>query len=451
MSLTPLARRLMRIGFYLSLAINAAICSFYCVLIFAVSPDAAMNAFSASGYRSMILFIAFLATLFLTMVSEAVLLVYAHRDDMHRARLATRGAIVFLTANFLLSFMITGVKPIDLLYLFQYAVLLVFQLSTDNYLARTEHFENPFPGWFKKRSERRADREQKRRERIELEENARQIALQERRERQALAERNREANKAARQAVRSERMVAQKRLERAERRQEEEEYYQRTGKTLKGYIPLNFFNLFWIFFVASIIGLVLEIIWHALVLGGYEDRAGLLWGPFSPIYGCGAVLLTIALNRFWQKSKIMIFLVSGVIGAAFEFFVSYFMEYSFGIVAWDYSGTFLSLDGRTNFAFFCMWGFLGLVWIKLILPDVLKIVDLIPLKWRTALTVAAAAFMIADAAMTLVALDCWYQREAGMPAVTSLEEFCADHFDDDYMAERFQSMTIDPDNATRLR
>ncbi len=48
------------------------------------------------------------------------------------------------------------------------------------------------------------------------------------------------------------------------------------------------------------------------------------------------------------------FLVSAVIGGAFEFFVSWFMEVSFGAVAWDYSGTFLSIDGRTNGMFMAM-------------------------------------------------------------------------------------------------
>ncbi len=49
-------------------------------------------------------------------------------------------------------------------------------------------------------------------------------------------------------------------------------------------------------------------------------------------------------------------LVSGVIGASFEFAVSWWLEKAFGIVAWDYSGPFLNIDGRTNFAYFCAWG-----------------------------------------------------------------------------------------------
>ena len=198
---------------------------------------------------------------------------------------------------------------------------------------------------------------------------------------------------------------------------------------------------------------MIETAYHFLVVnpGHYQDRAGLLFGPFSPIYGFGAVLMTVALNRFHDKNVVLIFLVSAVIGGAFEYLTSWFMQFAFGIVAWDYSGTFLSIDGRTNGMFMAMWGVLGVVWIKLLLPWMLKLVNLIPWNWRYAVTTVCAALMIVDGAMTLLSLDCWYQREAGKPPETAVAHFFAEHFDNQCMENRFQSMSIDPGNATRAK
>lgn len=222
-------------------------------------------------------------------------------------------------------------------------------------------------------------------------------------------------------------------------------------KTGKGFIRLDFFNLFWIFVLASFLGDMVETVYHVAVVdpGVYQDRAGLLFGPFSPIYGFGATLMTIALNRFHNAHLIVVFLVSAVIGGAFEYFASWFLQFAFGVCAWDYSGTFLSIGGRTNFMFMCFWGLLGVVWVKLLLPIMLRIVNLIPWKWRYTITAVAAALYIADGIMTLVALDCWYGRLAGKPADNALAQFCAEHFDNDWMAERFQSMSINPDASTR--
>ena len=248
----------------------------------------------------------------------------------------------------------------------------------------------------------------------------------------------------------SEERELRRKLRDMETRERAEEGTLGRDETGKGYIELDFFILFWIFVVCCVLGLLIETVYHAIVFGGYQDRAGVLYGPFSPIYGFGAVLMTVALNRFHNKPIAIIFLVSAIIGGAFEYLTSWFMQFAFGIVAWDYTGTFLSIDGRTNFVFMCMWGVLGCLWVKLLLPRMLKLVNMIPWNWRYSVTTVCAALMIANGAMTLFALDSWYQREAGHEPTNAIERFCAEHYDNDFMEHRFQSMSINPDNATRV-
>lgn len=221
----------------------------------------------------------------------------------------------------------------------------------------------------------------------------------------------------------------------------------------KGFIRLDFFNIFWTFVVCCVLGLIVEIIFHMVVVepGVYQDRAGLLFGPFSPIYGFGAVLMTVALNRFKDKNIIFIFVICTLIGGAFEYSVSWFMEIAFGAVAWDYHGKFLGdlFDGRTCLLYASMFGVLGLAWIKLLLPLLLKLINRIPLKLRYSLTAVCALLMIVDCCMTVQALDNWAERAAGHQPKTPIEQFYADYFGDDVMAKRFESMTLNPDKSVK--
>ena len=231
--------------------------------------------------------------------------------------------------------------------------------------------------------------------------------------------------------------------------------------TGEGYIKLNFFNLFWVFFVCCVLGLIIEVIFHMAYVdpGVYQDRAGLLFGPFSPIYGFGAVLLTVALNRFYKKNFLIIFVVSAIIGGVFEAAVSWWMQTSFGAIAWSYSYELLPgipdpmailFAGRTSTPFMLMWGTLGLFWIKLCLPRLLTLINLIPWKMRYSLTSVVTALMLVNGVMTLQALDCWFCRESGLQPSSPVEQFYAEHFDNAYMEHRFQSMSIHPDSTSRI-
>ncbi|MDY2777224.1 MAG: putative ABC transporter permease [Collinsella sp.] len=231
--------------------------------------------------------------------------------------------------------------------------------------------------------------------------------------------------------------------------------------TGEGYIKLNFFNVFWVFVVCSVLGLMLEVVWHMVVVdpGVYQDRAGLLFGPFSPIYGFGALLMTVALNRFYDRGFLLIFLSSAFIGAAFEVATSWFMQKAFGAVAWDYPPVMFGgipdpismlCDGRTSTPFAIMWGFLGVIWIRFLLPRLLRIINLIPWQMRYSLTAVCSALMLVNGIMTLQSLDCWFERVSGIQPTSAVELFYAEHFGDQYMEDRFQSMTIHPEHSSRI-
>lgn len=213
------------------------------------------------------------------------------------------------------------------------------------------------------------------------------------------------------------------------------------------YMPLNFFNLFWVFMVGSFVGLVLEDIYHVIVYGGWQSRAGLLWGPFSPIYGAGAVCLTVSLNRYWRSPAWKVLLVSGVVGSTVEYVTSWYLEKSIGVVAWDYTGTLGSINGRTNAFYFAVWAILGLVWIRSLLPMTMRLVDAIRLDWRAWLTITIAVFMLVNECMTLLTTDCWSRRHSGHEPQSIVEIWCARYYGDELMASRFETMTFREDSV----
>ena len=217
----------------------------------------------------------------------------------------------------------------------------------------------------------------------------------------------------------------------------------------KGLIPLSFFNLFWIFVVCSIAGLSIETVVSFFRDGQWESRAGFVFGPLSPIYGVGCVLITAALNRLYARRAIVQFLVAGIAGASFEYFAGWFFEAAFGIVAWSYEGQPFNFHGHTSLLMAGVWGAIGVLWMRFALPTIMSLIDRIPLRARTPLTMAATIVVLADAVLTVVCLDCWYLRKLGNPAETPWQQFCAQYFDDEFMQSRFETMSMWPSLSDR--
>ena len=127
------------------------------------------------------------------------------------------------------------------------------------------------------------------------------------------------------------------------------------------------------------------------------------------------------------------------------------METAFGVLAWDYSDEFLNIQGRTDLAHALAWGALGLVWMRILLPTILRTARAVPLRWRALVTTVALVFFLIDGMTTLVALDCWSARQAGVPVQTNEQKFFAEHFDDKFMRERFSNMGMSAESAARAQ
>ena len=131
-------------------------------------------------------------------------------------------------------------------------------------------------------------------------------------------------------------------------------------------------KLFWIFIIASIIGCIVETIVCIVQKGHFEIRQGVIYGPFIPVYGAGAVLFYIFVpkivgataNNTKDISNIKIFIYTMILGGVTEYIFSFGQACLFGTVSWDYSKIFLNLNGRTSLLHCIYWGIGGILFIK---------------------------------------------------------------------------------------
>lgn len=203
---------------------------------------------------------------------------------------------------------------------------------------------------------------------------------------------------------------------------------------------LCFTKLFYLFVIGSFIGTVLETIWAFGVEGRFAVRVGLVYGPFIPVYGGGACFLTIVLYKLYKLSDTFIFVISAVVGGAFEYFCSWLQELMFGTVSWDYSNTPFNFNGRTNLMYALIWGFLGLVWVRYLYPWAAKLIEKMPKKAGAIITTFLIAFMSFNAFISISATYRWNERADNIEPSNSFAVYLDKHFDDEKMEFLFPNM-----------
>lgn len=125
-----------------------------------------------------------------------------------------------------------------------------------------------------------------------------------------------------------------------------------------------------LFLVYSFCGWIIEIIFTFLTEHKIVNR-GFLIGPLVPIWGIGAILITLILNP--NDSVFSLILSSAVIGTVLEYIVNYVMEKIFKVRWWDYSKFPFNINGRVCLITSFMFGIAGLLVVKMFNPMFLKL------------------------------------------------------------------------------
>lgn len=136
-------------------------------------------------------------------------------------------------------------------------------------------------------------------------------------------------------------------------------------------------QIIWYLVIFSIIGLIIETIFCYITTGVIESRKGLIWGPFCPVYGVGATILILLLDKY-KNSITKLFVVGCIMGNIIEYALSYILEAMYGMRFWDYSHIDLHLNGRICIKYSIFWGILAILLIKVVKPFIDKIINYIP-------------------------------------------------------------------------
>ena len=152
--------------------------------------------------------------------------------------------------------------------------------------------------------------------------------------------------------------------------------------------------IFLIFMTYAFGGWAMEVIISLLQRRKLVNR-GFLVGPICPIYGVGALLLSLVVSS--DESPLVIFCVAVVGSAVLEYSVSYIMEKLFRVRWWDYTDQPFNLNGRICAESVLAFGVIGVLILKIINPALLALYSSMP----QFLMFLLAAWLIFDIALSL--------------------------------------------------
>ena len=200
-------------------------------------------------------------------------------------------------------------------------------------------------------------------------------------------------------------------------------------------------KLIWIFFIAALLGDIIETLFCRATMGIWMSRSSLIYGPFSIVWGLGAVMFTALLYRYKDKSEGYLFLAGTIVGGVYEYVCSVFTELVFGTVFWDYSHISFNLAGRINLLYCFFWGIAAAVWMKVLYPRLSRLIERIPMKAGKVLTWVIVVFMVFNMAISALALGRYQQRQSAPDAPTNgFTEFLDHYYPDERIHQVYPNM-----------
>lgn len=151
---------------------------------------------------------------------------------------------------------------------------------------------------------------------------------------------------------------------------------------------------FLLFMLYSVLGWCMEVVGKLIQYKRFINR-GFLIGPYCPIYGYGALLITFLLKKYTQD-PIVLFIMTIVVCGALEYLTSFFMEKLFKARWWDYSQRKFNINGRICLDTIVIFGILGLLIMYILNPFFISKIELLPEIWLNILFYCLLTIYLVD-------------------------------------------------------
>ena len=160
-------------------------------------------------------------------------------------------------------------------------------------------------------------------------------------------------------------------------------------------------DLVLLFFAYAFLGWCIEVTLKYFQFHRFINR-GFLTGPWLPIYGSGAALITVAVKGLspLESSVGTTFVISFILCGFIEYWTSYFLEKRFHARWWDYSRKPMNLHGRVWIGNLILFGLGGVLIIEAINPLLLRLSGHMSPGLREVLAICLSAVFAADYVMS---------------------------------------------------
>ena len=138
------------------------------------------------------------------------------------------------------------------------------------------------------------------------------------------------------------------------------------------------FEILTYFIIYSFLGWIME----SIVRSVSEKKiinTGFLKGPVCPIYGIGAIIMLLFLERY-QNKPILLFFIAIIVLTTWEYLVGVLLEKIFHTKYWDYSEQKFNFQGRISLAYSIAWGIIGTIFVEKIHPFLKKQLEKLTIK-----------------------------------------------------------------------